>query len=78
MEEEDLETRIYYLNQGVAMFTEFSGKTAGATGGFGGAASISKVNTIKDVLESASPRVMHAHRIVGRDRSIEKRIALVG
>ena len=54
MEEEDLETRIYYLNQGLAMFTEFSGKTASSTGeGFGGAAGISKINTIKDVLENA-------------------------
>ena len=53
MKEEDLETRIYYLNQGLAMFTEFSGKTTGSTGGFGGAASISKINTIKDVLENA-------------------------
>ena len=54
MEEEDLETRIYYLNQGLAMFTEFSGKTASSTGeGFGGAAGISKINTIKDVLEDA-------------------------
>lgn len=54
MEEEDLETRIYYLNQGLAMFTEFSGKTASSSGGgFGGAAGISKVNTIKDTLENA-------------------------
>lgn len=53
MEEEALETRIYYLDQGLGMFTEFSGKTAGMTGGFGGAASISKINTIKDVLEDA-------------------------
>jgi general secretion pathway protein D len=54
MEKESGETRIYYLNQGLAMFTEFSGKTASATGeGFGGAAGISKVNTIKDVLENA-------------------------
>jgi len=54
MEEESGETRIYYLNQGLAMFTEFSGRTASATGsGFGGAAGISNVNTIKDVLEDA-------------------------
>ena len=53
MEEETAETKIYYLNQGLAMFTEFSGKTAGTTGGFGGAAGISKVNTIKDILENA-------------------------
>ncbi len=53
MEEETPETRIYYLNQGLAMFTEFSGKTSGVSGGLGGAAGISKINTIKDVLENA-------------------------
>jgi len=53
MEEEDMETRIYYLDQGLAMFIEFSGKTASAGGGFGGAAGIAEVNTIKDVLEDA-------------------------
>ncbi len=53
MEEEASETRIYYLNQGLAMFTEFSGKTTGVGAGFGGAAGISKINTIKDVLENA-------------------------
>lgn len=53
IEIESPETRIYYLNQGLAMFTEFGGKTSGAGVGFGGAASISKVSTIKDVLEDA-------------------------
>jgi len=53
IEEEASETRIYYLDQGLAMFTEFSGATSGIGGGFGGAAGISKVNTIKDVLENA-------------------------
>jgi general secretion pathway protein D len=53
MEEETPETRIYYLNQGLAMFTEFAGSTAGISGGFGGASGISNVSTIKDVLESA-------------------------
>jgi len=53
MQEEASETRIYYLDQGLAMFTEFSGPTAGLSGGFGGAAGISKVNTIKDVLDNA-------------------------
>ncbi|MBU1147946.1 MAG: hypothetical protein KKD11_06290, partial [Candidatus Omnitrophica bacterium] len=54
IEEETLETRIYYLDQGLAMFTEFSGNTASSTGeGFGGASSISNVSTIKDVLEDA-------------------------
>ena len=53
MEEEIQETRIYYLDQGLAMFTEFSGKTGGLSGGVGGASGISKVNTIKDVLEDS-------------------------
>ncbi|NQT75817.1 MAG: hypothetical protein HQ566_04770, partial [Candidatus Omnitrophica bacterium] len=53
MEEEAPETRIYYLNQGLAMFTEFSGKASGVSGGLGSAAGISKINTIKDVLENA-------------------------
>lgn len=53
MEKETPETRIYYLNQGLAMFTEFSGNAVSSSGGLGGAASISKINTIKDVLEDA-------------------------
>lgn len=53
MEEETPETKIYYLNQGLAMFAEFSGRTGSTTGGFGGAAGISKINTIKDTLENA-------------------------
>jgi len=55
IEGEDPETRIYYLNQGLAMFTEFSGKASGLSGGFGGASGISKVNTIEDILENAVP-----------------------
>ncbi|MFH1854623.1 MAG: hypothetical protein ABH815_04850 [Candidatus Omnitrophota bacterium] len=54
MEEETPETRIYYLNQGLAMFTEFDQSVSGdISSGLGGVASISKVNTIKDVLENA-------------------------
>ena len=53
MGEETAETRIYYLDQGLAMFTEFSGETSSLSSGFGGAASISKINTIKDVLDNA-------------------------
>ncbi len=53
MEEETPETRIYHLNQGLGMFTEFENQTATASGGFGGAAGISKIETIKDVLENA-------------------------
>ena len=55
MEKEAPETRMYFLDQGLAMFTEFSGSASGIKGGFGGASSISKVNTIKDVLENAVP-----------------------
>jgi type II secretory pathway component GspD/PulD (secretin) len=53
MEGEDSETRIYYLNQGLAMFTEFSARASDASSGIGAAPDISKINTIKDVLESA-------------------------
>ncbi|MBU1006536.1 MAG: hypothetical protein KKH08_02950 [Candidatus Omnitrophica bacterium] len=53
MEEEALETRVYYLDQGLAMFTEFESRAASSTGGFGSGVSIGKVNTIKDVLENA-------------------------
>ena len=53
MEKESPETRMYFLDQGLAMFTEFSGSAAGAKGGFGGGSSISKIKTIKDVLENA-------------------------
>ncbi|MBU4149298.1 MAG: hypothetical protein KKB52_02990, partial [Candidatus Omnitrophica bacterium] len=54
MKEETPETRIYYLNQGLAMFTEFSDSASGVVReGVSGSASISKINTIKDVLENA-------------------------
>lgn len=53
MDKETPETRMYFLNQGLAMFTEFSGSASGIKGGVGGAASISKTNTIKDILENA-------------------------
>jgi len=53
MDNETPETRMYFLDQGLAMFTEFSGTAAGVKGGVGGVASISKVTTIKDVLENA-------------------------
>jgi general secretion pathway protein D len=44
---------MYFLDQGLAMFTEFSGTTGGAKGGVGGGAAISKIKTIKDILENA-------------------------
>ncbi|MDP2910877.1 MAG: hypothetical protein Q8N76_00850 [Candidatus Omnitrophota bacterium] len=53
MENESPETRMYFLDQGLAMFTEFSGSTGGAKGSFGGGAAISKIKTIKDTLENA-------------------------
>ncbi|MFA4990986.1 MAG: hypothetical protein WC569_00195 [Candidatus Omnitrophota bacterium] len=53
MDKETPETRMYFLDQGLAMYTEFSGNTSGIKGGFGGAAGISKTSTIKDVLENA-------------------------
>jgi general secretion pathway protein D len=53
MENETPETRMYFLDQGLAMFTEFSGTTGGAKGGIGGGAAISKIKTIKDILENA-------------------------
>jgi len=53
MDNETPETRMYFLDQGLAMFTEFSGMTGGAKGGMGGGAAISKITTIKDTLENA-------------------------
>ncbi|MBU1912529.1 MAG: hypothetical protein KKB22_03235 [Candidatus Omnitrophica bacterium] len=50
MDNETSETRMYFLDQGLAMFTEFSGTTSGAKGG---GAAISKITTIKDTLENA-------------------------
>jgi len=53
MENETPETRMYFLDQGLAMFTEFSGGTETVKTGIGGGASISKIKTIKDILENA-------------------------
>jgi general secretion pathway protein D len=53
MENETPETRMYFMDQGMAMFTEFSGVTGDSKGGIGGGASISKIKTIKDILENA-------------------------
>jgi len=55
MDSETPETRMYFLDQGLAMFTEFSGSTASSTTGGtgGGGATISKITTIKDILENA-------------------------
>ena len=50
MDSETPETRMYFLDKGLAMFTEFSGTTGGAKGGVGGGFAISKIKTIKDTL----------------------------
>jgi trichohyalin len=52
MEKEEVESRVYFLNRGTGMFTEFE-RTVGTGTGLGGAAAISKVTTIKDILEEA-------------------------
>ena len=53
MDSETPETRMYFLDQGLAMFTEFSGMTGSSKGGSGGGAAIAKIKTIKDILENA-------------------------
>ncbi len=52
LDKEEVESRVYFLNRGSGMFTEFE-RTVGTGTGLGGAASISKVTTIKDILEQA-------------------------
>ena len=52
MDKEEVESRVYFLNRGSGMFTEFT-RTVGTGTGLGGAASISKITTIKDTLEQA-------------------------
>jgi type II secretory pathway component GspD/PulD (secretin) len=53
--QEALETRVYYLNKGGGLFTEFSGTGGGTTeGGLGSSsAQISKISTIEDTLKEA-------------------------
>ncbi len=52
MDKEEVESRVYFLNRGLGMFTEFE-RTVAAGTGLGGAAAISKITTIKDVLGEA-------------------------
>ena len=52
MGKEEVESRVYFLNRGSGMFTEFE-RTVGTGTGLGGAPSISKITTIKDILEEA-------------------------
>jgi len=52
MEKEEVLSRVYFLNRGSGMFTEFD-RVVGTGTGLGGAGSISKVTTLKDILEEA-------------------------
>ncbi|MBN2097211.1 MAG: tetratricopeptide repeat protein, partial [Candidatus Omnitrophica bacterium] len=52
LDKEEIESRIYFLNRGSGMFAEFE-RTVAAGTGLGGAASISKITTLKDTLEQA-------------------------
>ena len=52
MDKEEVETRVYFLNRGSGMFTEFE-RAVGTGTGLGGASAISKITTIKDILEEA-------------------------
>ncbi|MFH1457801.1 MAG: hypothetical protein ABIG31_01375 [Candidatus Omnitrophota bacterium] len=55
--QESLESRVYYLNKGGGLFTEFSGSSGGTTeGGLGSSsAQISKIYTIEDTLKEVVP-----------------------
>ena len=50
MNKEEVQTRVYFLNCGSDMFTEFK-RTVGAGTGLGGAGAVGKIATIKDTLE---------------------------
>lgn len=56
---EPLETRVYYLNKGAGLFTEFSpissGSSSGETSLGGSSAQITKVRTLEDTLKDAIP-----------------------
>jgi len=53
MENEELETRIFYLEKGSGVFTTFSSTNMGSLGSSGGSASVSDIRSIKDLLEEA-------------------------
>ena len=49
LDNEEIETRVYFMNQGIGRFAEFSG----SSGEEGDSSSSSEVKTIKDILENA-------------------------
>ncbi|RLF06988.1 MAG: hypothetical protein DRJ64_03920 [Thermoprotei archaeon] len=53
MEGEELETRIYYLEKGSGVFTQFSSTNMGSLGTTGGSASVSERKSIKELIEEA-------------------------
>ena len=55
MENEELETRVYYLQKGSGVFTSFTSSTFGSLGSKGGSASVSGAKTIKDLIEDSVP-----------------------
>lgn len=55
MENEALETRIYYLEKGSGVFTTFSSSNMGSLGSTGGSASVAGSRSIKELIEEAVP-----------------------
>jgi type II secretory pathway component GspD/PulD (secretin) len=55
MDNEELETRIFYLEKGSGVFTTFSSTNMGSLGSSGGSASVSGRNSVKDLIEEAVP-----------------------
>ncbi|GEM_PF-5254840 len=54
IKDEPVETRIYFLNQGLGIFPKFTSTSGGSTE-LGQGSSVSEVKTIKDILEEAIP-----------------------
>ncbi len=54
IKDEPVETRIYFLNQGLGVFPKFTSASGGSTE-LGQGSSVSEVKTIKDILEEAIP-----------------------
>jgi len=55
MENEELETRVYYLEKGSGIMTQFSSSTFGVLGTRGRGSSVSGTSTIADLIEGAVP-----------------------
>jgi type II secretory pathway component GspD/PulD (secretin) len=53
MKTEELETKIYFLNQGSGLYAQFSGTAIGVGTELGSVAQMEKVKTFKDTLEAA-------------------------